>query len=149
LNKSSFDHTRRLFIGGVALVAASSYIAAVGRGARKICDIQDADVLGNLRPLIRIGNAYLDEVAKSGEPSTLRKGLLDDDSMTLESIISAIRGDLFTAVSRAQDEFERGETVSCDGWVLSKAEARLCAKIAISVRKVEVKPRGRSKIVAG
>jgi hypothetical protein len=142
LNKSSFDHKRRLFIGGVALVAASLYIAAVGRGARKICDIEDVDVgVGNLQPLIRIGNAYLDEEAKSGEPSTLRKGLLGDGSMVLESIITAIRRDLFAAVSRAQDEFECGETVSCDGWVLSKSEARLCAEIAVSVRKEEVRSR--------
>ena len=42
----------------------------------------------------------------------------------------------FLAVrDQAQEEFQRGETVSCDGWVLARSEAQLCAVAAVSVRR--------------
>jgi hypothetical protein len=139
MNRNSFDHKRRLFTGGVALAAASLYVAAVGRGARKTCGVEDVDVsASDLQPLIRIGHAYLEEVARSGNSRTLRKDVLADGPMTSGSIARAVPRDLLAAVSRAQEEFQRGETVSCDGWVLSKSEVRLCAMIAIADRHGKV-----------
>jgi hypothetical protein len=135
MNRNSFDHKRRLFIGGIALAAASLYVAAVGRGARKTCGVEDVDVSAlDLQPLIRIGHAYLEEVARSGNSRTLRKDVLADGPLTLGSIAGAVPHDLLALVSGAHEEFERGETVSCDGWVLSKSEARFCAMIAIADR---------------
>ena len=139
MNRNSLDHKRRLFIGGVALAAASLYVAAVGRGAHKTCGVEDVDVSAlDLQPLIRIGHAYLEEVVKSGNSRTPPKGLRADVAVTLGSIAGAIRRDLLAAVGRAEEEFQRGEIVSCDGWVLSKSEAQLCAMIAIADRHGKV-----------
>ena len=139
MNRNSFDHKRRLFIGGVALAAASLYVAAVGRGARKTCGVEDVDVSAlDLQPLIRIGHAYLEEVAMSGNSRTLRKDLLADVPMTLASIAGSYPARFVGGGGRAEEEFQRGEIVSCDGWVLSKSEARLCAMIAIADRHGKV-----------
>jgi len=137
MKKTGFNRKRRLFVGGVAATTAALYAAAVGRGALKACGIDELNVgLADLRPLVRIGDAYLDELAGSGELSTLNDKLLDD----LRRLRSASRADVvlrqFLAVGRqAQEEFQRGETVSCDGWVLASSEARFCAVVAISVRR--------------
>jgi hypothetical protein len=88
----------------------------------------------DLQPLIRIGHAYLEEVVKSGNSRTPPTALRAEVAVTLGSIAGAIRRDLLAAVGRAEEEFQRGEIVSCDGWVLSKSEARLCAMIAIADR---------------
>ena len=132
-----FNNNRRLFVGGgVVAAAALLYTAAVGRGALKACGVKQVDVdQADLQALIRIGNAYLGEMVKSGEISTLYQELLDDRHIRSAGIASSVQDRLVVVDRQAQEEFQRGETVSCDGWVLAKSEARLCAMIAISARR--------------
>jgi len=133
------NSNRRLFVGGgVVAAAALLYTAAVGRGALKACGIEQVDVdLADLQPLIRIGNVYLDEVVESGEISTLYEELLDYRHIRSAGIASAVQRHSLAVDRQAQEEFRRGETVSCDGWVLAKSEARLCAMIAVSARRAK------------
>ena len=83
----------------------------------------------------------LDDMAENRELGALYEELLDDRYMRSTEIAGAIQRDLLTLVCRAQSEFTRGETVSCDGWVLAKSEARLCAVVAISARRPNVTSR--------
>jgi hypothetical protein len=137
MKKEDFNRSRRLLVGGFLLTAVSFYAAAIASGALRSCRGFD-DQLGGLDPLIRIGNAYLDEMAKSGQLGTLYKELFGDRDMTSTELATIIQRRLSTAGFQAQQEFNSSETVSCDGWMLAKSEARLCAMIAITARRLTV-----------
>jgi hypothetical protein len=131
--------SRRLLVGGFLVTAVSFYAAAIAGGALRSCRTGGFDdQFGGLHPLIRIGNAYLDEMSKSGELRTLYKELFGDRRMTSTELAGIIQGRLSTAGFQAQEEFKSGETVLCDGWVLAKSEARLCAMIAIRAQRLNV-----------
>ena len=55
MKKIGFDRNRRLFVGAVAMTG-TLYAAAIGRGALKVCGIDEVH-FADLRPLIRIGEA--------------------------------------------------------------------------------------------
>lgn len=130
-----FDRKRRLFVGGMIATAASLYAAAIGRGALKACGVEEANVgLADLRSLIRIGCAYLDEAATRKEESTLHAKLPDERHVRSADLAANIQRHILGAEGRTQEEFQRGDTVLCDGWVLAKSEARICALVAISYR---------------
>jgi hypothetical protein len=131
MKKLDFNRKRRLIVSGVVATLASLYAGAVGRGALKSCGIDALDAgLADLRPLIRIGDAYLEELADSGKLSTLH------DELPGGRLIRSIR--LVGAIQRrVYDEFQRGDTVICDGWVLARSEAQLCAMAAMGVRRLK------------
>jgi hypothetical protein len=121
-------HKRRLLAGGVAVALASLYVSAIGRGVNKACGVIDGDVGAlDLQPLIRIGRIYLEELTKSRSAKASRKDLLAD----LLAADNLLEIELHAMMGKVHEEFGRGETVTCDGWVLSKSEARLCAVIAL------------------
>lgn len=139
MKDNSVGWNRRFFIGGAAVVAvASFYIAAVGRGAVKACSYEndDAGLPSDLRSLIRIGNSYLNEHTKNGELDTLEEVFLDETETRSANIVDVIQRRLLAIDRQVRDDFERCETVICDGWVLAKSEARLCAMIAARARRV-------------
>lgn len=138
MKEGYFDGNRRFLVGGGLLAAAASfYMAAVGRGALNGCG-SDAIVtkLGTeFQALIRIGNSYLADLEKAGLLGTLGEDSLDirevDDAATIQRRLLQVR-------RNAQMEFARAETVSCDGWVLAKSEARLCAVLAARARRFQI-----------
>jgi hypothetical protein len=137
MKDNSVGWNRRFFIGGAAVVAvASFYIAAVGRGALKACGQEniEAGLPLNLRSLIRIGNSYLNEHTKNGE-LTLDEVFLDETETRSANIVDAIQRHLLAIDRQVREDFARCETVICDGWVLAKSEARLCAMIAARARR--------------
>jgi hypothetical protein len=133
MKKIGFDRNRRLFVGAVA-VTGSLYAAAIGRGALKACGTDEVH-FSDLRPLIRIGEAYLDEIGTSEELRTLHNELLANPPAPSADLAGAIQRRFLAVRDQAQEEFQRGETVSCDGWVLARSEARLCAVAAVSIRR--------------
>ena len=120
------------------MAVASFYIAAVGRGALKACNHGnvEAGLPSDLPSLIRIGNSYLNEHTKNGELDTLDEVFLDETETRSANIVYAIQRRLLTIDRQVRDEFARCETVICDGWVLAKSEARLCAMIAARARRL-------------
>jgi hypothetical protein len=133
MKKIGFDRNRRLFVGAVA-ITGTLYAAAIGRGALKACGVDEVHFV-DLQPLIRIGDAYLDEIATSGELRALHNELLADHLMPSADLADAIQRRFLAVRDQAQEEFQRGETVSCDGWILARSEARLCAVAAVSIRR--------------
>jgi hypothetical protein len=134
MRDDTFGWNRRFFVGGAAAVTiASVYMAAIARGALKPCSYEDVDagLPSELLSLIRIGNSYLNEHAKSGELDTLDEVLLDETETGPGNIVFAAQRHLLAIDGQVRDEFARCETVICDGWVLAKSEARLCAMIAV------------------
>jgi hypothetical protein len=128
-----FGWDRRLFVGGAAVLAAASfYVAAVGRGALKACNHEpiEGDLSSDLQSLIRIGKSYLNEHAKNGKLDFLDE-VLFDETETWPANIVHIQRRLLAIDHKIRDEFARCETVICDGWVLAKSEAGLCAMIAM------------------
>src|SRR3974377_1036015 len=116
MKKCDFEGRGRLLIGGVSATVVTLYLAAVGRGALKSCGIDDLDVgLAELRPLIRVGNAYLAELLASGQ-STLRDDLLNLFPRRSIRQADSVRRQLRAIGRQVEEEFERGDTVSCDGW---------------------------------
>ena len=141
MKNNTFGWDRRFFVGGAAVVAvASFYIAAVGRGALKACDYEDVGMglPSDLQSLIRIGNSYLNEHTKSGELNFLDEVVLDETETRSANIVRAVQRRLLAIGRQVRDEFARWETVNCDGWVLAKSEARLCATIAVHARRLLV-----------
>lgn len=133
MKDNSVGWNRRFFIGGAAVVTVTSfYIAAVGRGAFKACSNEniEAGLPLDLRSLIRIGNSYLNEHTKNGE-LTQDDVFLDETETRSANIVDAIQRRLLAIDRQVRDDFARCETEICDGWVLAKSEARLCAMIAI------------------
>jgi hypothetical protein len=139
MKDNTLGWNRRFFVGGTAVVAvASFYIAAVARGALKACNYEDVDagLQSDLQSLIRIGNSYLDEHTKSGELDALDEVLLDETETRSANIVYAVRRRLLAMDRQVRDEFARCETVTCDGWLLARSEARLCAVIATRARRL-------------
>jgi len=139
MKDNTFGWNRRFFVGGAAVVAvASLYIAAVARGALKACDYGDVDagLPSDLQSLIRIGNSYLNEHTRNGELDTQDEVLLDVTETSSANIVYAVQRRLLAIDRQVRGEFARFETVICDGWVLAKSEARLCATIAIRARRL-------------
>ena len=141
MNNNTFDRDRRFFVGGVAVVAAASfYMAALGRGALKACDYEDVGLglPSDLEPLIRIGNSYLNEHTKNGELDSLDEVVFDETETRSGNIVSTVQRRLLAINHQVRDDFARCETVNCDGWVLAKSEARLCAAIVVRARRLSV-----------
>ena len=139
MKDDTFGRNRRFFVGGAAAVTiASFYIAAVTRGALKACSYEDveAGLPSELQSLIRIGNSYLNERTKNGELDTLEEALLDETEIRSANVVLEIQLRLSAMDQQVRDEFARCETVVCDGWVLAKSEARLCAVIAAHAKRL-------------
>ena len=137
MKDNTFGWNRRIFIGGAAGVAvASFYLAAVARGALKVCSYDDVDVVfsSDLQSLIRIGNSYLNEHTENGELDSLG----DETDTSLAEIVYTVQLRLLAINRQVRDEFAGCETVICDGWVLAKSEARFCAMIAALAARLKV-----------
>jgi hypothetical protein len=132
MKDNTFGWNRRIFIGGAVGVAVASYLAAVARGALKVCSYDDVDVVfsSDLQSLIRIGNSYLNEHTENGELDSLG----DETDTSLAEIVYTVQLRLLAINRQVRDEFARCETVICDGWVLAKSEARFCAALAARLK---------------
>src|SRR5690349_19667487 len=116
--------SRRVFIGGIIGTMASAYAVAIGRGALKPCGSDELDVpLAALQPFIRVGETYLRDLIVSAE-ATLNDELSLLQSMAAPRLDEAAQQRLAAVECTSEREFERGDTVTCDGWVLSRSEAR-------------------------
>jgi len=137
MKDNTFGWNRRLFVGGAASVITSFYLAAVARGVLNACNNENVEAVlssDDLKALIRIGNSYLNEHTENGELDILDEAPLDETEMRFAD---TVRHRLLATNRQVRDEFARCETVICDGWVLAKSEARLCAMIAARARRLK------------
>jgi hypothetical protein len=121
---------RRLLIAGAGVAAAvaagpSDLLALIER-------LSAADAASLLRGLItdrdgaaRLGRSYL-----AVHPSEARGGFLVHD-LVGATVPTSVIGASREVAARIRDDYAAGRTVVVDGWVLSRAEARLYALVAL------------------
>jgi hypothetical protein len=75
----------------------------------------------------RVGHRYLATLASDADRTTILAA-----SPALEPVLRASRRGAAALLRQAvAEDFQRGNTVVVDGWVLAAAEARLCALVAL------------------
>ena len=74
---------------------------------------------------IAIGRRYLSRYPDDARPAVLAQGLRPAGAGDAVAARLALR-------ARVRDDFERGDTVRLDGWVLARSECRACAALALA-----------------
>jgi|EndMetStandDraft_4_1072995.scaffolds.fasta_scaffold305679_1 hypothetical protein len=115
--------SRRSMLLGVTGGLAVGYGAVVGLGATQGCVPDDGEMATAERMgMVSLGATYLAQAA-ADERAAL---------FAMAARPPAIVAELAATMSaQAEAEFGEGTTVSCDGWVLARGEARACALIAL------------------
>lgn len=75
--------------------------------------------------IIEIGEIYRKQFSDENSESTLRKQLSAYESTETTTITEVLR-------EQITDDYNNGNTVMLDGWVLSKTEARQCALFSLT-----------------
>lgn len=117
---------RRTILLGSASIAgayAVGYSALLAIGTTQDCVADETQAaLAQRAALANLGASYLAQ-ASAGE----RAELFDIAQKPLTTV--ARFAGLMAA--HAQEDFENGNVVSCDGWILARGEARSCALVAL------------------
>jgi hypothetical protein len=124
--------TRRAFLAGAALAAAGAggllYRAATDEGFD--ADLAQTEAVARLfdelEPARRIGRAYLDDHPDEREERALVR-LLEERPGWRGVWHNSPRAVAKLARRTMQREYDTGQTVAVEGWILSRTEARLCA----------------------
>jgi hypothetical protein len=74
---------------------------------------------------IVVGRRYLNRYPDDALPAVLARGLRRAGAGDQESARAALR-------AQVREDFERGDTVLLDGWVLARSECRACAALALA-----------------
>lgn len=117
---------RRWLIAGAAGALPAAYLVAMGAGAAKPCGSPDAPGAQRLQAALRIGRAYLRAEVRPQDEALLRAAA----ALNAPAFAARLQAEAKTLPERAQADFECGDTVTCDGWVLARSEALYCAEIA-------------------
>jgi len=88
-------------------------------------------VMGDEEEVRQIGRAYREAVPKEDDPQVLERELLRSAGTAAFLPDRSLERRLAQRVVR---EFERGETVEVDGWILSRTEARRSALLSLERR---------------
>jgi len=128
-------HRRTLLMSGVAMlgVSALGYGAVLTLGALQFCPTQGT-LSGVETPLARIGDVYLRGTASPLEATQLREVAASISSHLTGGASDGLGREVAKLAASISRDFEVGDVVSCDGWVLSRSEARICALIALTPR---------------
>jgi len=116
---------RRLAILGGLALAPTAYLGAFGVGAARPCSVALAFNADTVRKAEKVGRAVLTAHVLPTDLQHLRYSRnLDDDAF-----LAFVQRETETLADRAQRDFEVGDLVTCDGWVLSRSEAMMCAHL--------------------
>lgn len=80
----------------------------------------------NIPHIAELGKHYLSEHPEESDSAWLKHNLLMKGPAVIEVVKQAFK-------TRVQQEFERGELVFVQGWIISRTEARLCALYHICI----------------
>jgi hypothetical protein len=126
---------RRTFLmSGIGMlgVSALGYGSMLTSGALQLCPTPGT--LGGMvdTPLARIGDVYLRKTASQLEATQLREVAASIPSHLTGGASDGLWRAVADLAASISHDFEVGNVVSCDGWVLSRSEARMCALIALT-----------------
>ncbi|MDH5368225.1 MAG: hypothetical protein OEW67_14675 [Cyclobacteriaceae bacterium] len=118
---------RREFIIGAASIAAISipsvyYYFNLGDADYNplIAEPQSLSLIWDTETITSIGSKYLQQYPDENNKQTLVKKIVKNISGSDEVVIQKLN-------KQIKKDFEIGNTVLIDGWILSKTEARQCA----------------------
>jgi hypothetical protein len=126
---------RFLVVAGSAVVVAGIPATALAFRTRSRTPLLSRtgliDVLGDEEEVLRIGRAYRDTFPDEDDPRVLERELLRSAGTAGFLPDRSLERALARRVVR---EFERGETIEVDGWILSRTEARRSALLSLERR---------------
>jgi len=117
---------RRSVLASTALALLAGAVPGIGspRHATRGCCEAVAALWSREGGARRVGREYLAQAPDDADPDRLAEILFGDPRTAAAMSSAALRAHV--ARRRARD-FETGDTVIVDGWVLARTEARLCA----------------------
>ena len=123
---------RRQFIGLSAYLAATLAIplldgCATGNNEAAVSEPVILLHTVNAKSVIETGQAYLKQFPDENTKDKLRQLLLDKDA----PLSAGAKGIHEYFKSKTVEDFNTGQTLIVNGWVLSRTEARQCALFAI------------------
>jgi hypothetical protein len=130
---------RRAFLAGsgaiVAALAAPALASLFGCDRRPTLAQALVGFYSDPASAARIGRAVLAAVPAEATAEAVVAALAGDRRAELEALAASDPGALRALLQKQhRSDFEDGRTVSIDGWVLSRTEARLCAVAALAGR---------------
>ena len=117
---------RMLLLGGAGIAGACAvgYGATMAVGAAQGCETDETQAALSERAAIAgLGVRYLVQASAWERAELLEIAQRPMAVVTKHAALLA---------AQAQADFEKGNVVSCDGWVLARGEARSCALVALA-----------------
>ena len=117
---------RTILLGGAGIAGAGlvGYGGILAAGSMQACVADETlAALSRQTAIASLGARYLVQA-----PALERAELLDIAQRPAAAVVE-LAG---LMAARAKTDFESGDVVSCDGWVLARGEARACALISLT-----------------
>jgi hypothetical protein len=122
-----------LKVGATILGAGSvGYGGLLLTGASRACEGQGVTGPGHGEALAHVGESYLRNVASAGERAELT-AMLEEVARNPEGDLAETIWQVATRLAgSSKQDFRKGDTVKCDGWILARGEGRACALLALA-----------------
>ena len=127
---------RRRFLAlasATSAALAAPAVALPGAAAEPVSGVGPALAFKHRASAIAIGRRYLGRFPDDPHHEVLAEGRRLADEIDLAAAASALR-------TRVKQDFERGDTVLLDGWILSRSECRACAALALMAGAADREP---------
>jgi len=128
-----FDRRTLVLAGaGAAGAGAAIYGGTMSAGALKPCPAPGT-LSGAEASLARIGESFLHESATTDERARLVRMARSIGAVASASEHGEVLREAAAALAaHPEEDFARGDVVSCGGWVLARGEAMACALVALT-----------------
>lgn len=131
--------TRRTFLGLVltgsagAAFGSRAQASTAGRTSREAALLVAlTGIFRNRESAARIGERYLRETPHEARTDVLAARIVEPGAAATRVDAASVQGH---AKARVQADFEAGEMVVVDGWMLARTEARLCGLVYLSTAR--------------
>ncbi len=120
---------RRKFLVSIAGVTVLTISGAIYYGSRPIkydvliIEPQLLSHIWDTATITSIGNTYVSQTPNENSENDLAKALIENISGSPEEIVNSL-------TEKVANDFENGDIVMIDGWILSRTEARQCGLLS-------------------
>ncbi len=118
-------------IAGVTVLTISGAIYYSSRPIKYDALIVEPQLLSHIwdtDTITSIGNSYVSQTPKENSENELAKVLIENISGSPEEMANSL-------TEKVANDFENGDIVMIDGWILSRTEARQCGLLS----KIQIK----------
>ena len=113
-------------IAGVSVLTVSGAIYYKARPIKYDALIVEPQLLSHIwdtGTITSIGNSYISQTPKENSENDLARALIEDISGSPEEMAKSL-------TEKVAYDFENGDIVVIDGWILSRTEARQCGLLS-------------------